>query len=73
MLDILLDVLASGIGSLTNPSKLANTFKSERQLGIGSGTIEKCTAYFEESFLSEKAVRYDVKCRKYIGTPAKYY
>ena len=73
VLDILLDVLASGIGSLTNPSKLANTFKSERQIGIGSETIEKYIGYFEESFLIEKAVRYYVKGRKYIGTPAKYY
>ena len=73
VLDILLDVLASGIGSLTNPSKLANTFKSERQIGIGSETIEKYIGYFEESFLIEKAVRYDVKGRKYIKTPAKYY
>lgn len=73
VLDILLDVLASGLGSLTNPSKLANTFKSERQIGIGSETIEKYIGYFEESFLIEKAVRYDVKGRKYIGTPAKYY
>lgn len=73
VLDILLDVLASGIGSLTNPSKLANTFKSERQIGIGSETIEKYIGYFEESFLIEKAIRYDVKGRKYIGTPAKYY
>ena len=73
VLDILLDVLASGIGSLTNPSKLSNTFKSERQIGIGSETIEKYIGYFEESFLIEKAVRYDVKGRKYIGTPAKYY
>ena len=73
VLDILLDVLASGIGSLTNPSKLANTFRSERQIGIGSETIEKYIGYFEESFLIENAVRYDVKGRKYIGTPAKYY
>ena len=73
VLDILLDVLAAGIGSLTNPSKLANTFKSKRQIGIGSETIEKYIGYFEEAFLIEKAVRYDVKGRKYIGTPAKYY
>ena len=73
VLDILLNVLASGIGSLTNPSKLANTFKSEQQIGIGSETIEKYLGYFEESFLVEKAVRYDVKGRKYIGTSAKYY
>ena len=73
VLGILIDVLASGIGSLTNPSKLAKTFKSERQIGICSETIEKYIEYFEESFLIEKAVRYDVKGRKYIGTPAKYY
>ena len=73
VLDILLDVLASGIGSLTNPSKLANTFKSERQIGIGSETIEKYIGYFEESVLIEKAVRYDVKGRQNIGTSAKYY
>lgn len=73
VLSILLDILASGIGSLTNPTKLSNTFKSERQIAIGSETIEKYIGYFEESFLVEKAVRYDVKGRKYIGTPAKYY
>ena len=73
VLDILLDVLASSIGSLTNPSKLAKTFKSERQLSIGSETIAKYIGYFEDSFLIKKAVRYDVKGRKYIGTPAKYY
>lgn len=70
---ILLDILASGIGSLTNPTKLSNTFKSERQIAIGSETIEKYIGYFEEAFLIEKAVRYDIKGRKYIGTPAKYY
>lgn len=73
VLDILLDVLASGIGSLTNPSKLANTFRSERGISIGSETIERYIRYFEESFLIEKAVRYNVKGRKYIGTPVKYY
>lgn len=73
MLSILLDILASGIGSLTNPTKLSNTFKSERQIAIGSETIEKYIGYFEEAFLIEKAVRYDIKGRKYIGTPAKHY
>ncbi len=73
VLDILLDVLASSIGSLTNPSKLSKTFKSERQISIGSETIDKYIGYFEDSFLLKKAVRYDVKGRKYIGTPAKYY
>ena len=73
VLSILLDILASGIGSLTNPTKLSNTFKSERQISIGSETLEKYIGYFEEAFLIEKAVRYDIKGRKYIGTPAKYY
>lgn len=73
VLSILLDILASGIGSLTNPTKLSNTFKSERQIAIGSETIEKYIGYFEEAFLIEKVVRYDIKGRKYIGTPAKYY
>ena len=73
VLSILLDILASGIGSLTNPTKLSNTFKSERQIAIGSETIEKYIGYFEEAFLIEKAVRYDIKGRKHIGTPAKYY
>ena len=73
VLSILLDILASGIGSPTNPTRLSNTFKSERQIAIGSETIEKYIGYFEEAFLIEKAVRYDIKGRKYIGTPAKYY
>ena len=73
VLDILLDVLASGIGSLTNPSKLANTFKSERQIGIGSDTIERYIGYFEESFLIEKGIRFEVEGKKDIGPPAKYY
>ena len=73
VLDVLLDVLASSIGSLTNPSKLSNTFKSERQISIGSETIDKYIGYFEDAFIIKKAVRYDVKGRKYIGTPAKYY
>ena len=73
VLSILLDILASGIGSLTNPTKLSNTFKSERQISIGSESIEKLIGYFEDAFLIEKAVRYDIKGRKYIGTPAKYY
>lgn len=73
VLDILLDILASGIGSLTNPNKLSNTFKSERHIAIGSDTIEKYIGYFEESYLMQRAVRYDVKGRKYISTPSKYY
>lgn len=69
--DILPDILASGIGSLTNPGKLSNTFKSEKQIGISSDTIDRYLGYFMDSFLIGKAERYDVK-KKYIRTPAKY-
>ena len=55
VLDALLNVLASSIGSLTNPSKLANTFKSERQISIGSETIDRYIGYFEDAFLIKKA------------------
>ncbi len=73
VLDILLDVLASGVGSLTNPSRLSNTFKSERGISVAPDTIDKYMGYFEDAYLIHKAVRYDVKGRKYIQTPAKYY
>ena len=58
VLDILLDVLASGIGSLTNPSKLANTFKNERGISIGSETIEKYIGYFFRFFFLRKLYRF---------------
>ena len=73
VLEILLNVLASGIGSLTNPSRLANTFASERQIKIAPDTVDKYIGFFMEAFLIQKAVRYDVKGRKYIKTPVKYY
>ena len=73
ILEILLDILASGIGSLTNPAKLSNTFKTERQISIGSNTIDNYISYFCDAFLIQKAVRYDVKGKKYIKTPSKYY
>ena len=73
VLEILLDVLASGIGSLTNPSKLSNTFKTERNMPVSPDTIDKYIGYFEDAYLVQKAVRYDVKDRKYIKTPSKYY
>lgn len=72
-LEILLDVLASGIGSLTNPSRLSNTFKSERKITLAPDTIDKYLGYFEDSYLIRKAVRYDIKGRKHIKTPSKYY
>ena len=73
VLEILLNVLASGIGSLTNPSRLSNTFESERHIRIAPDTIDAYIGYFLEAFLIQKAERYDVKGRKYIKTPAKYY
>ena len=75
VLEILLNVLASGIGigSLTNPSRLSNTFASERQLRIAPDTVDTYIGYFIEAFLIQKAERYDVKGRKYIKTPVKYY
>ncbi len=73
VLEILLNVLASGIGSLTNPSRLSNTFASERKIRIAPDTIEKYIGFFMDAFLIQKAERYDVKGRKYIRTPVKYY
>ena len=73
ILEILLNVLASGIGSLTNPSKLSSTFESERHIKIAPDTIDTYISYFLETFLLQKAERYDVKGRKYIKTPVKYY
>ena len=73
VLAILLDVLASSVGSLTNPTKLSNTFASERQISITPDTIDTYLGYFIDAFLMQKAIRYDVKGRKYIKTPAKYY
>ncbi len=73
VLEILLNVLASGIGSLTNPSRLSNTFASERKMKIAPDTIDKYIGFFMEAFLIQKAERYDVKGRKYIRTPVKYY
>lgn len=73
VLDILLNVLASSIGSLTNPSRLSNTFDSERHIRIAPDTIDTYIGYFLEAYLIQKAERYDVRGRKYIKTPAKYY
>lgn len=69
----LLDILASAIGSFTNPKKLANTFKTVKQTAISPETIKAYLDYFINSFLVEQAKRYDIKGRKYIGTPCKYY
>ncbi|MEG1848330.1 MAG: ATP-binding protein [Lachnospiraceae bacterium] len=72
-LDILVDIVASATGSLTNPTKLANSFKSMSQKILSDKTIKLYLDYLAEAFLIEKSVRFDVKGKKYIDTPAKYY
>lgn len=72
-LEELIDLIASNIGSLTNPLKIQNTFKSVKQSSITQDTIKKYLDYMQDAFLIEKSVRYDIKGRKYIDTPAKYY
>lgn len=72
-LEDLLNVLSSSIGSLTNPEKLKNTFRSVKKSKITSNTIKKYLSHFEDSFLVEAADRYDIKGRSYIETPKKYY
>lgn len=72
-LEDLLNILSSSIGSLTNPEKLKNTFKSVKKFKITSQTIKKYIDYFEDSFLIESALRYDIKGKSYIETPKKYY
>ena len=72
-LEDLLNILSSSIGSLTNPEKLKNTFKSVRKSRITATTIKKYLDYFEDSFLIESAKRYDIRGKEYIETPRKYY
>ena len=69
----LVNILASSIGSLANPLRLSNTFESERKIKLSQFTISSYIDYLEDSFLISKAHRYDVKGKKYIGTPLKYY
>ena len=72
-LEELLNILSSSIGSLTNPTKLSATFKSVKQKTISKETIGKYIGYLCDAFLIDSAVRYDVKGKKYINTPVKYY
>ncbi len=69
----LLNIVSSSIGSLTNPEKLKNTFRSVKNSKITSATVKKYLDYFEDSFLLESANRYDIKGKSYIETPKKYY
>ena len=72
-LNDLINVLASGIGSLTNPSKIVATFHSVIQSDISLNTVRSYIEHLEDAFIISEANRYDVKGRKYIGTPLKYY
>lgn len=72
-LEDLVNILASAVGSLTNPAKLEATFRSNIQSSISSNTIRQYIQYLEDAFIIQKAQRYNVKGRKYIGSPIKYY
>lgn len=72
-LNELIKIIASAIGSPTNPNKLANTFKSLKNVSLSNKTIDNYLTYLCESFLTEKAIRYDIKGKKYINTLSKYY
>ena len=72
-LEELLNILSSSIGSLTNPSKLSATFKSVKHTTISKVTIKRYLDYLEDAFLIDSAIRYDIKGKKYIDTPSKYY
>ncbi len=72
-LEDLIDVLSSGIGSLTNANKLSATFKSEKGVNVAPETLERYIGLLEDAFLVRRAKRYDVKGRRYIGTPFKFY
>lgn len=72
-LDDILNIVSSSVGSLTNAGKIAKTFKSERQHSISDDTVGRYLDFFVDAFVLYKANRYDVKGRKYIGSPLKYY
>ncbi|MBQ8165036.1 MAG: ATP-binding protein [Clostridia bacterium] len=73
VLDDILNIISSSVGSLTNAGKIANTFKSARQMNIDDETVSRYIDLFIDAFMVYKAERYDVKGRKYIGSPLKYY
>ena len=72
-INAVVEILASSIGSLTNPLKLSNTFRSVANLPIADKTVSNYLAYLEDAFLVDKSKRYDVKGKKYLSTPSKYY
>ena len=73
ILDDLLDVVSSSVGSLTNPQKIAHTFSTVKQIKISPDTVARYLDYFIDAFMLYKSQRYDIKGRKYIGSPQKYY
>ena len=73
ILDSLVNVLASSVGSLTNPQKIYDTFKSNGEKELSLNTISSYLSYLEDAFIVSRAERYDIKGRKYISTPQKYY
>ena len=73
VLDDILNIISSSVGSLTNAIKITNTFKSERKMNISNETVSRYLDLFIDAFMVYKAERYDVKGRKYIGSPLKYY
>ena len=73
VLNDILNIASSSVGSLTNATKISNTFKSEKQVSISVATVIKYLDFFIDAFMLYKAERYDVKGRKYIGSPLKYY
>ncbi len=72
-LEELINIMASGIGAMTNPNKLANTFRSEKKSIISYDTVKDYIDYLCDSFLVEKSTRYDIKGKRYINSPYKYY
>ena len=72
-LEELVNIISSAIGSLTNANKLANTFQSVENVELSAPTIKQYLEYLEDAFIIEKAVRYDIKGKRYINTPYKYY
>ena len=73
LLDDLLDVISSSVGSLTNPTRIADTFASVKQIKVTSDTVSRYLDYFIDAFMVSRSQRYDIKGRKYIGSPQKYY
>ncbi|MDY6094249.1 MAG: ATP-binding protein [Candidatus Enteromonas sp.] len=73
VLEDVLNIVSSNVGSLTNPNKLSKAFRSIKNLTVAPNTIKQYLEYCEDSFLIQKANRYDVKGKKYIDTPVKYY